>query len=237
VDNTKIVERIRKLLAMSEDQSSPEEAAIAAGRAAKLLQKYNLDRADIIIHQQDSVAMGTANTQTAYRNIPSWVSTLGVPVAELHDCNGIYTRIKVNQRYQKAIKYQGLEEDALVASYVFDYLIEEINRLAKAHKKRAPQASRADLHAFRLGASEAICDMLNRMIREKAELEREYSNGTALVVAKKSLVEAKFGVQRTSHRKHTYSGSGYGHGYAAGAKVSIRSGLTGGVNATCKAIT
>lgn len=45
----KIRERIRKLLAMAGDASSPQEAAIAARRAKALLHKYNLSEADVIV--------------------------------------------------------------------------------------------------------------------------------------------------------------------------------------------
>ena len=44
----KIRERIRKLLAMAGDASSPQEAAIAARRAKALLNEHNLSEADVI---------------------------------------------------------------------------------------------------------------------------------------------------------------------------------------------
>jgi len=49
-DTDKIVERVRKLLAMSEDTSSPHEAAIAAKRAAHLMQQYNIDNAAVLLN-------------------------------------------------------------------------------------------------------------------------------------------------------------------------------------------
>ena len=40
--------RIQKLLNMASDTSSPEEAAIAASRATKLMSQYNVTMADVI---------------------------------------------------------------------------------------------------------------------------------------------------------------------------------------------
>ncbi len=46
--NLEIIERVRKLLSMAVDTSSPHEAAIAASRARKLMDKHQIDLADLI---------------------------------------------------------------------------------------------------------------------------------------------------------------------------------------------
>jgi hypothetical protein len=46
VDLEKIKDRIAKLLRMSQDASSPNEAAIAAGRARALMDKYQIEAFD-----------------------------------------------------------------------------------------------------------------------------------------------------------------------------------------------
>lgn len=86
MDNKKIIDRIRKLLTMSKDSSSPNEAAIAAGRAAKLMQQYNLETAEVILSNITEDTITENSTNTKYSTFPSWASYLAIPVAHLNDC-------------------------------------------------------------------------------------------------------------------------------------------------------
>ena len=226
MDNTKIIDRIRKLLAMSEDTGSPNEAAIAAGRAAKLMQQYNLDHADVILTtaSEDSI---TENASTvAHKAVPQWIASLIVPVANLHDCEARYKYLPNDAR---AAEFLGMQEDVLVATYVFEYLIGEINRLAERFKARCGgTASRKDLNDFRLGASFGVLSVLETMQREKAAAEANHSAGKALVVVKHQLIQQKYDIRYSNTRSTYRPSASHEAGLAAGASVSIRDGLTQG---------
>lgn len=58
-DIEKILETIRKLLRMAGDAGSPNEAAIAAGRARKLMDKYRVSLSDL----KESNGFGFANVE------------------------------------------------------------------------------------------------------------------------------------------------------------------------------
>ncbi len=48
VPSERTLERIRKILALADDRSNPNESATAAAMAARLMSKYNLDRAAVM---------------------------------------------------------------------------------------------------------------------------------------------------------------------------------------------
>jgi len=223
----KIIARIQKLLAMAEDSSSPHEAAIAAGRAAKLLQKYNLDHADVILADIDQSDFTEECTDSWHRRQPRWVDILGLPVAHLHDCE---VRNRPTQR-RIYTEFLGIREDALVAIYVFEFLVGEINRLAKRYREDndwyfSPPPSRSDMYDFRLGASRGVCDVLGQLLNEKREKDAETSSGRDLVVVKRALIKEKYGVNyREAEVDHRFSLAMH-TGYKQGLKVQIREGVS-----------
>ena len=84
--STRVLERIRKMLALAENSgATPAEAATAAGMAAKTMAKYNLDHADVMLEQleDDDIVATDSSRQQA---MPQWMNSLCVPTAHLHDC-------------------------------------------------------------------------------------------------------------------------------------------------------
>ncbi len=60
MDRVKLIERLKKLLAMSRDSSSPAEAAIAARRMDALMEKYDVSLAEITGSDQDYFRRNTS---------------------------------------------------------------------------------------------------------------------------------------------------------------------------------
>ena len=115
----KILDRIRKLLAMSKDTSSPNEAAIAARRAEAMMRKHNIEEADAILENLDDESIVKAGSNTGYKTLPEWQSILSVQVAKLMDCE---CRAYLDYR-RKTITFLGQREDAQVAVWIFEYLV------------------------------------------------------------------------------------------------------------------
>jgi hypothetical protein len=218
----KITERVRKLLALAADTSSPAEAAIAARRAAALMEQHNLSHADVMLREGigDRIAQETASRD--YGAVPRWYNILTVPVAHLYDCEVRFAH-RGGRRY--AAEFVGLDDDALVASYVLDYLANEIERLARRHREQYP-TDRRRMNDFRLGASHEIIRMLQRMEAEKRQ--RETSGASAardLVVLKRELIRQHHDIRyRTVETEHRISRD-YQAGRVAGAGVRLRHGV------------
>lgn len=231
MDHAKIVERVRKLLAMAADTSSPEEAAIAARRAASLMEKHAIEQSDVLMSDRASDGLGEQTASDGYKAVPSWYAYLIVPVARLFDCKAKYH----NVRGRIVPEFQGIKEDAIVAAYTLDYLAGQINLLSEQYRKQHPEAGRSGMNDYRQGASLAI----QRMLAEETEAKAQRAAtqpGTSLVVRKQELVEAKYGVakykkssQRT--RASAHSANGYRDGKSVGLRSSVGQSTQGRLGA------
>jgi Protein of unknown function (DUF2786) len=197
----KIKVRIAKLLRMSQDSSSPEEAAIAAGRARALMDKHQLDAMDIGENKEE---FGTATGTPFLKDIPNYMSTLAVAVAKYNDCQAKYEfgqhAVRSHERGQ-AVLFMGYVSDVNMAVEMFKRLTNAINRLCKEYLKEQGYAeyNPALGGQFKTGASIAIISKLNQMTRERDALTS--SGGTSLVVCKTKAVNERFGVVKYSSVK------------------------------------
>lgn len=191
----KILKRIQRLLAMSNDASSPNEAAIAARRAEALMREHNITEADTILKDlsdDDIVAQGAA---TGYKTLPEWQAILSVQVAKLMDCD---CRAYVDSRNRRTVTFLGQREDAQVAAWIFEYLVDTIQRLSKKYRARMRREKGGaghgtNMNLYRHGLMRSICETIDEMMAEKAAELKKSAPGTALVVAKQALIEQKFG--------------------------------------------
>jgi hypothetical protein len=197
----KILKRIERLLAMSKDASSPNEAAIAARRAEALMREHNLNEADVILKEMTDDDIVDIESSTGYSTIPHWMMRLTVPVAKLMDCE---VRAYVYNR-EKRVTYLGQKEDAQVAAWIFEYLVDQVKRLSK--KYRAEQRKKfgaghgTNMGDYREGVVISILATIAEMIAEKETQLKEHTTGTALVVRKKDLIEQKFGETKYGNNK------------------------------------
>jgi hypothetical protein len=198
----KIIERIKKLMAMAEDASSPHEAAIAAKRARSLMDKHQIDKSDLT----EKPEFGTKTTSWSYAFTPKWMQSLAVAVAEYNDCQvGFKTdhSIQREKRY-KFMEFKGFEVDAILAEYTYQYVCDTITRLCKSYMV----AEGYDRYNARVGDTfkwNAAIQVIRMLNESKKERETMTSSGTDLMVVKSQLVaehfgEAKYG--KSSKKQH-----------------------------------
>ena len=212
----KIMDRIRKLLAMSRDTGSVHEAAIAARRARNLMDEYQINEMDLSVVSESDMGGNTYETGMARAMKP--ISGMAVAVAKFNDCNVTYEKIG---RFQN-LRFEGMLVDSVCAVELMKYLRGEMYRQAEQQTR-----GHANRHAFRLGFAGGIVAQVAEAMKEREQIKT--SNGTALVVCKKQLVEEKFGVARYSRKRNTYSGerSTFDSGYAAGKATGLNRQVSG----------
>ena len=219
--NNKIMERVRKLLAMAKDSNSPHEASIAACRARSLMDKHQLQEGDIE-DNTTSINFGTATWVNKNKKIPAWKNYLAVSIAKLNDCEvtGEYTSGNLG------VMFKGLAEDTEVAHYMFDYLTTAGEYQYSVFKSCQTGLNRGRFkHDFLNGYSTELRDRIKEIIAERKVVT---STGTDLVVLKKQLIEQHFGVTKYGRGR---GGSGYknSHAYDAGVEAGSRQSLHHGV--------
>jgi Protein of unknown function (DUF2786) len=224
----KIKDRIAKLLRLAADSASPNEAAIAAGRARKLMDEYQLDQFDISAERLTE-EFGTLSATGYYSAIPQYMSTLAVSVAKYNDCQAKYvydTHSVHKHKRGQAVQFLGFKTDVEVAVDMYKRLLSAIDRLCKEYLTGQGYAT-YDVKVggqFKTGAASAIIATVWAMTLERKLLKSEVT-GTSLVLAKSKAVDEHFGEARYQDTKRRTQTSAeqraYTQGVIEGSKVEV----------------
>lgn len=170
------IDKARKLLALAEGGANEHEAALAAGRAAELLARWNLsaEALDDAGEAEDEHEPCGAH-EVDERGSATWRGVLLTALAKLHGCLA----------YRDAGKLKLVGRPARVAevAYLYRWLVAEVERLARARRGRG----RAWLNAYRHGAVVAILAAVreaHRAAEAGARAEAGADASRALVVAR-----------------------------------------------------
>lgn len=181
----KIIERIKILLAMASDVGSPNEAAIAAKRARKLMDEHQISLNDLM----EKSAFATRSTGPARRFTAKWEQSLAIAIANYNDC--IATYISTSGKFQ--IGFKGYDADVSMCEFIFAYLVETGKMLCSMHMPRQPGKS----YNARLGTvfKENYTAEIVARLNELAEERRQefISTGKELMIVKIEHVIAEFG--------------------------------------------
>ncbi len=225
----KVLDRVRKLYAMSQAvDSSPNEAEIALRRCQSLMDKFGVTLADL-----ETSEFGSSSIGKQFRSVPSYVTLLSSAVALLHDCLCVHAG---------DIEFRGFSIDAEVAGLTYQYLSKSMERSLQQRKAQGEVApGRAASFEYRVGFGMAVlnrCKLIHAE-RKQAQEQIEQSHhagvteGQSLIVRKKAMVEANClsDIQGTRKRTVRYrSGKAHKAGNQDGEAVSLDSQLSGTKN-------
>lgn len=159
-----ILKRIAGLLALSEDKAaSPNEIAVAARIAQRLMTEHQLTRADVTSDGSDGIGLNDDPLVNA-RRIPTWLMGLANVISQ-H--NGCFTVVyKDDATGKKCLILIGRAEDVDMVRQLFRYLRREIDRVAVAYKRAGHFISRGEQSRFRIGCVTAIGAALREARRQ-----------------------------------------------------------------------
>lgn len=209
VDQTKIIDKIRKLLALSES-SNEAEASAAAAKAHQLLRAYNLSLEDIGTGDKSQVIW---ENHIQMAKLANWRIHLAGEVARSN-----YSRALVaSRRGSQVLIFVGRQHNTAASRVLFEYLEAVVMRLGRQLKDR-----RFSKEKFRDGLVDGLCRRLITMRQEEAQ------ETTALVVLDRevdeSLKERKIGTIDTAVDRDTKS---YALGLHASKTVSLHKQVGG----------
>lgn len=155
----RIIERIRKLLAIAGDPSSPSEAESALCKAQELLARHRLTLHDVEAGEKESE--GEINKVSVYEasRTSMWRWDLGFHIAEGFRCK-CYGDMDWNldaRRWHRHIMFLGREEDVAVAQAVFGFACIVGQELARKHS-RGRAGSQNFLRGFAAGVGQKLWD-------------------------------------------------------------------------------
>lgn len=233
-DKDRIIEKIKKLLEVTEARgATPTEAATAARHAESMLRKYNLEMADVIAkslqEDRDAVTSDWARASVnplgkrPQAKFPHWASVLAVPVSEMFDCHAAIDRMDV---VGVVVRFFGYRTDVAVCKWTYHYLVDQVVKLSKEIKDEdipfgvTPKKYRED---YRMGVTTTLCEKLREIVASKKQQDAANTTSTALVVAKRSAVEAKFGKfnYQNSKQQRERDPSAFHRGRRDGHKINV----------------
>lgn len=229
--DTKITDKIRKLLALANGNTTPEEAAAAIAQAQRLMDKYRIDEAAVIAAQMAESGMDvdltvdTAVVETISGRWPGWKSMLLRELAEANGCVSYFSRVGTQTR----ICVVGTEAGRAATTYMYHYLAGyhgdqgEIGRVTRRH---AAGKGRSWANSFRVGMVTTITQRVQADQRESVAKLKGDLDQHALVRVEGVLARQADAVQAAlppglRSRKLSVRGDGYEHGKAAGWGVSL----------------
>ena len=222
----KLLERVRKLLAKAEDESCPPpEAEALTAKAAELMAKYGIDRALLAAARPETDAPGSrmVDIDNPWGRVKAHL-LCGLGSALRCQCIMLTTRAGLR------IHIFGFASDIERTDLLYtSVLIQMWHGLAGAAVPQWSRSPRAWRRSWLLGfAAAVIARVRTAEAAAEAQAGREAPPGegsrAALVLADRSLVirrnvAAEYPVTRTA--RMTYSGTGYGAGYAKGQQADI----------------
>lgn len=238
----KIIDRIKKLIALANGGSTPEEAATAMEQVQRLMEQHRITQAQVTAtdeEHREAAASGEIG-DTGSDTLPLWINTILNSLAETNRVM-VYTSRKwiegPNEKFVKRVMLNaiGRESDRQAMSYMMSYIKTQINgmcqREAKAH---AVGNSPSWRNSFRVSASEVVAARIRKQFFSiKKENEAVASENEMVLVGRDlallnndiAAVAEKIGL-----RSRNASFSGLGHrdaieaGREAGERVNISPG-------------
>ncbi|MGB4598452.1 MAG: DUF2786 domain-containing protein [Trichlorobacter sp.] len=221
----RVIEKVRKLLALS-NSSNEHEAALAAAHAQRLLAEHNLAMSELEVREEGA---GEAELLVA-RTVPKWLSALFATVANGFDCFPIVTSSATCSR----LRFIGVGEDPAVASCTLQFLMQELRRLATAYLRASeggphrlnPTERQRIRNSYLLGGVQGVRQAL------AAQKAQTPTTSTALVPVKDALIqqyrEEQIGqvrMQRT--RRSTVLSAAFQQGRTDGATLQMKPAAPG----------
>ena len=175
--NQKVLDRIKKLLSLSESPNE-HEAATAAAMATALMQEHNIHQAMLNEGVDEALVQEWAEHS---RRVSSWKLRL---LTSLGKANGVLAPKVVGQ----GILLVGQETDVRVVSYLYAYCVKAVDRLTTQSGRGMGKAWCND---YRHGCVDTIVKKIAEIQKETEEKEKKkaLSSGVSLLVINKALAQ------------------------------------------------
>jgi hypothetical protein len=230
-ERAKLLERVRKLLALAGNNANENEAAAAAEKAQALLVEHNLSMLDIDnLADDETKDIGVDNSIITSSN--PWRRPLAVQVAKLYFCEYFYSSTRGSKNIHSFV---GKKHNIEVAKMMFMYLLEAIDRLAREGAKGLPIKEQSPYRvAFRGACTKRLCQRIMERIEaaKRGEIKSETTGSNLPALASMydrsqnaltKYIEKNVGgmrMKRTSLSTHLHS-KGASDGYAAGNRIGL----------------
>ena len=174
----KIINRIKKMLALANDLAATEgERDNALRMAYNAMAKFNIDLAQVEAHgkKEEEARINFQNDSWSWL----WAKQVNQIIGRLFFCKYYYGRAINGTQCEH--HFVGRESNAMTAAVMADYVV---NSILKEGRKIGKQNTSPITRSFCVGAMQALSRRVDQIIAEKErELQGSATPGTALVLA------------------------------------------------------
>lgn len=228
----RLIDLVRKLLTLASDKAAtPAEAAAAADKAAELIERHAINAE--MLRKVGQVSEQDIEKNLYYTASAAWRVHLLQAVAQTTFCSLV-------RGQGQTMFIIGERQHFEVATFLYEYLVREIDRLADLGWELSPSSrsswitARSWKASFRAGAAATVARRLYERRKERAE-SATASDSIALVVTNNRLASkvAEFfpRLRHTQMRTTTRSGTALAAGKLAGERIQIRDAMGTGSEA------
>lgn len=180
-ERAKILDRIRKLQAVANNSSYPEEADTALRMAANYMKQYDLSLSDVELSEVLQSDICTEFVDRKVRSQETWERHLCMAVARLFDCKTYLSSRYIDDgtKEQTVMCFAGYKEDVSMCLCMFNQLLIS----SRAHVFKLYPLSMPKLRSFLAGFGVRMVQRVDEYIEENRK--QEYTGRYDLVVRSK----------------------------------------------------
>lgn len=215
------LDRVRKLLALADNEAaSPNEADNARRLAERLMAAAGLTESDIR-NGTDEDPAATVGVTSVRAPEAAWYGVLAVAVARVTGC-AVWRDVGP---WGQVRRWAGTEDQRAAAVELHAWLIRQVNRLADGAKRSpeylATRHRRAWLTDYRQGVATAVARLAMQMVESRPKSTD--SAALARVDAVQAAIDKlKPETLRKARNVYTRASAAYAMGQAAGSSIALR---------------
>lgn len=217
-----IIERIKKLLALANNNPDPKEAESAMALASKLMLKHSISQESIDGHTGKSEMY---NEVMSTGKFATWQATLLIIIARSNLCEVV----KIKRDDYTVL---GVKANVQVTREMYEWLSGEIHRHAQlgyAKKDARSNYGSMDPHrfhtSFKHGANTALSARLHK-VTEEVKSESTSNASALMVISNKVAVYTKEVFPKTiptkSRAGENSAGNAFGAGHKVGSELNLK---------------
>lgn len=225
----KVLDKIRKLLALAQSPNE-NEAAVALAMAQELMFRYNIDNIDLEKDStEDIIEIDFKISHQAEESSLRFVYWLG----KAFFVKPILIKRNIGQdkiKFERFIRFIGKQADVAAATFIFSYMISILDNKGKEYTKKIKIRKDYDF-----GFVTAVCKKLEKIEEDKRNSTiytvNEAKNESALILSSRSLIESfikdKYGDKLNDGKQQDveFDLDAFRDGYVEGEKHGIFVGV------------
>lgn len=175
MQNSRIIEKMRKLMAMANDKSSENEAATALRQLHILLAKHNMSISQI--ESADNTKEEIQESFEEHKDRP-WKRSVALAIARLYFCEMYYVKLGGSK---SNYVFVGTETNRTFAMAIFNMVVKTVERESRAESRKIyGKEVSGFVNSFWTGAMGRICDRCDKLIQAAKKGDLEDEGGTDL---------------------------------------------------------